>query len=180
MLCRAVPLSGRGYITAVRSGQRAGFGSGSRREVARSRAASPLLRRAARAAADADSRPPPRRSTKTRRGTASGMYGNAVCWRIDTGERHTSALQPHNLTASTRHTARRGLATGERRERAIDHTARARERDERILRMQPLALFTTIYKLQLIALIPPPPGAARHENNVVANTTVTRTSIIDR
>ncbi|KOB67211.1 Uncharacterized protein OBRU01_20138 [Operophtera brumata] len=38
----------------------------------------PLLRRAARAAADADTRPSRRRSTKTRRGTASGMYGNAA------------------------------------------------------------------------------------------------------
>lgn len=33
---------------------------------------------AARAVADADTRPPRRRSTKTRRGTASGMYGNAA------------------------------------------------------------------------------------------------------
>lgn len=42
-----------------------------------------LLRRAVRAAADADTRPPRRRSTKSRRGTASGMYGNAAPTRID-------------------------------------------------------------------------------------------------
>lgn len=61
----------------LRRGPRAGFGGRSLAPAL----VSPLLRRAARAAADADTRPPrqrPRRSTKTRRGTASGMYGNAA------------------------------------------------------------------------------------------------------
>ncbi|CAK1541943.1 unnamed protein product [Leptosia nina] len=66
--------AGPGYITAVRRD--------SESVLAEERSVSPalLLRRAVRAAADADTR---RGSTKTRRGTASGMYSNAVWPPID-------------------------------------------------------------------------------------------------
>lgn len=81
ILCPRAAVAGPGYITAVRRGPLAGFGG---RRVGRSRApfvatAQGCRRRSLppRAAADADTRSR-RRSTKTRRGTASGMYGNAV------------------------------------------------------------------------------------------------------
>lgn len=55
----------------------------------------PLLRRAALVAADAATRPPHRRSTKTRRGTASGMYGNAAPWPIDSRDSGDRATHAH-------------------------------------------------------------------------------------
>lgn len=91
ILCPRAAVTGPGYITAVRRGPRAGFGG---RRVARSRALRFYCAVAAETpgAADAATRAR-RRSTKTRRGTASGMYGNAVPLPIDTRlHDHTRAL----------------------------------------------------------------------------------------
>lgn len=103
----------------------------------------PLLRRAARAAADADTRPSRRRSTKTRRGTASGMYGNAAApTGIDSyAARSTGALgrQRCEKRRAVSEAACRTLALAGRKEcDAPDRCVPgpAQKRDERILRMK--------------------------------------------
>lgn len=116
----------------------------------------PLLRRAARAAADADTRPPRRRSTKTRRGTASGMYGNAAPpedrYRArgravqHTRTRDARATTPHTTppaaTAPSALRSRSLAASGcplplrESATRTIDLHRLAHKRDEHILRMK--------------------------------------------